>query len=147
MQAGERVAVIAAGPEVLRLAAPERHGPFLRGAGSVIVLAGDTPCEARILEVYPEIPEGRVRADLEAAALPPPRFTGQRVGVRLPAGTRETIVVPRRFLSARSGLVFAHREGEGPVLVQTGRAWPDRVEVLSGLVAGDRLVPPDGCGR
>ncbi len=91
--AGEPVATIAAGNVFLRLAIPERHAAGLT-VGSSVAIGDDTDLRAgRIEKIYPLIEDGRVTADVAVEGLPD-TFIGQRMLVRVPVGTRETIAVP-----------------------------------------------------
>jgi multidrug efflux pump subunit AcrA (membrane-fusion protein) len=139
---GELIAEVTADPPVLRLAAPERHADRLAEADEVQIETPGGLATARVVKVYPEIVQGRVEADIQLSEAMTTRFAGRRVGVRLTTGSRTSIVVPRRFLTRRHGLAYVYRETGGKTLVQTGHAWSDRVEVLSGLEPGDRLVLP-----
>jgi RND family efflux transporter MFP subunit len=154
--AGESIATIAANEYLLRLELPERHARFMR-AGDPVRLGGrglapdETPlAEGRISQVYPELENGRVIADAEAAGLGS-YFVGERVLVWISVGRRRAYVVPRDFVFSRYGLDYVRLAGEdgaqADVVVQTGRTikgadGAERVEVLAGVTAGDRLVRP-----
>lgn len=151
---GEPVASLATATYVLKLRLPERHARFIR-QGDAIVVAGrgldratDTrPIAGKIVRVYPELDQGRVVADAEAAGMGD-YFVGERVSVFVSTGKRETFVVPKDAVINREGLTFVRLEGLGEVPVQigvprpaTGDA-PAGVEILTGLKAGDRVVRP-----
>ena len=94
--AGESIATIAANEYLLRLEVPERHARFIK-AGDVVRLgerglgAQEKPLiEGRITQVYPELSNGRVVADAEAAGLGN-YFVGERVLVWISAGKRQDI--------------------------------------------------------
>ena len=139
---GETVATIAAEAYVLRMHLPERHARFIRVGDAVRV--GESR-SGRVLQVYPEITRGRVMADVDVAGLGD-FFVGERIAVSVGAGKRETMVVPRRYLFQRHGLAYVRVKDGGEVVVQTGLAAEGGIEVLSGLVAGDVLLPV-GAGR
>ena len=139
---GETVATIAAEAYVLRMHLPERHARFIRVGDPVHVGEKRT---GRVLQVYPEISQGRVMADVEVADLGD-FFVGERIAVSVGAGMRETIVVPRRYLFHRHGLAYVRLKDGGETVVQTGLPAAAGIEVLSGLVAGDVLLAA-GAGR
>ena len=151
---GEPVASLATATYVLKLRLPERHARFIR-QGDAIVVAGrgldrttDTrPVAGKIVRVYPELDQGRVVADAEAAGIGD-FFVGERVRVLVSTGTRDTIVLPDAAVVRRAGLTFVRLAGRGEVPVQIGRVLPAtgsepaRIEILTGLSAGDRVVTP-----
>jgi len=139
--AGEPVATIGSGGLFLRLAVPERHAPALKEGDTIRI--GST-AEGRLAKVYPEIRGGRVTADVEVADLPV-GFVNARVPVELPVGEREAIIVPAAAVASRSGLDFVtviENGAEVARAVVLGEPIGDRVEVLTGLRAGDEVVVP-----
>ena len=139
--AGEPVATIGSGGLFLRLAVPERHAAALREGDTIRIGEG---AEGRLAKVYPEIEGGRVTADVEVADLPG-GFVNARVPVELPVGERRALLVPAGAVATRSGLDFVTVvEGGAEVAraVVLGEAVGDRVEVLTGLRAGDEVVVP-----
>lgn len=145
---GQSVATITAGPLVLRLELPEAQGRNLQVGQTVAVSAEDLSgvSSGVIAQVYPNATAGRTTADISVAGLTSDRI-GQRVIVQVPVGQRRALVVPRRFVSTRYGIDFvrtvdrAGRVSEAPVQLGGGVAG-DRVEVLSGLTAGDVALAP-----
>lgn len=140
---GEPVALISVGGTFLRLAVPERHAAML-SEGDVIRIEGTGGvAEGRLAKLYPLIENGRVIADVEVTDLPD-RFVDARLLVRLPVGERAALVVPDTAIITRGGVDFVAVVGTGaPVLraVVPGQSQPDgTVEILSGLVAGDRIL-------
>jgi hypothetical protein len=134
---------------------PEAQAQFIREGQDVRILgAGDGP-EARtvrVRQVYPAIESGRVMADLDAQSLEG-EFLGARVRVLIPAGEREAIVIPGRYIQTRYGVDYVRLARAGGAQIdapiQRGSAaptdaMPDGVEVLSGLVQGDVIMPPGG---
>jgi hypothetical protein len=88
---------------------------------------------------------------LDAAGLQG-EFVGARVRVLIPAGEREAIVIPTRYIVSRYGVDYVRLVRDGGIVidapVQRGapvptEAMPDGVEILSGLNAGDAIVPPE----
>lgn len=149
VSAGQSVATITAGPLVLRLELPEAQGRNLRLGQAVTVSGDDLPgvTNGVIAQVYPASTAGRTTADIAVDGLTGDRV-GQHVVVLVPVGQRRALVLPRRFVATRYGIDFvrtvdrAGRVSEAPV--QLGGPVPgDRVEVLSGLKAGDTVLAPE----
>lgn len=151
---GETIATIAANAYILRLHLPERHARFLRVGDEVRVGSSALdPAErtdpardgklrtGRIFQVYPELHQGRVVADVEVEGLGD-YFVGERVAVHVATGKRRTFVVPPEYLFRRHGLTFAKLANGREVVVQPGLPTDGGVEVLSGLAEGDALVKP-----
>lgn len=143
---GEPVATISAGGTFLRLAVPERHAAMLTEGAAIRIDGASGPTEGRLAKVYPLVENGRVIADVEMAGASD-RFVDARVLVRLPMGDRQALMVPVSALVSQSGLDFVQFEtASGPVLravVPGDRSMADTgevVEILSGLVAGDRVI-------
>lgn len=152
VMAGESVATIAANAYLLRLELPERHARFIKTGDPVHLgergLAADKAAlaEGRIVQVYPELRDGRVVADAEVPGLGD-YFVGERVLVWISAGKRPGFVIPRRYVFSRYGIDYVRVEradgATSDVVVQTGRAVDqDRMEILAGVEAGDKLVAP-----
>lgn len=144
---GEVVAVIGGGGTFLRIAVPERHAAALDEGDAIRIsdAAGDR--EGTLARVYPLIEGGRVVADVEIADLPD-SFVGARMLVRLPVGERQALLVPAADVVTRSGLDFVGVKGAettGLRSVVLGERHlidgVEMVEVLSGLGAGDVVVP------
>jgi RND family efflux transporter MFP subunit len=135
---GEAVATIGGGGIFLRMAVPERH--------AIEIETATGPSQGTLAHIYPLIENGRVIADVEVPDLPD-TFIDARVLVRLPIATRSALMVPESAVMTRTGLDFVEVAGpEGPVLrtVVLGQRQTVKgsllIEVLSGLVAGDRVV-------
>lgn len=143
---GEAVATISAGGTFLRLAVPERHAMMLDEGATIRIEDPSGARDGKLVKVYPLIENGRVIADVEVEGASD-RFVDARVLVRLPMGDRSALLVPATAIVSRAGLDFVQVEtAAGPLMravvpgdriaTDTG----DMVEVLSGLVAGDRVV-------
>lgn len=154
VMAGESVATIAANEFLLRLELPERHAGSIKPGDPVRLggrgLAGDGAplAEGRIVQVYPELANGRVVADAEVPGLGS-YYVGERVLVWISAGKRASIQVPQAYVFRRYGLDYVRVAGAGgaqaDVVVQTSQAPAAKtgmVEIFSGAVAGDTLVQP-----
>ncbi len=143
---GEAVATIGGGGIFLRIAVPERHAAFLKEGAAIQIETANGPAQGTLARIYPLIENGRVIADVEVPDLPD-SFIDARVLVRLPVDTRSAMMVPEAAVITRTGLDFVEVAGpEGLVLRtvvlgqrQTVESTP-MIEVLSGLVAGDRVV-------
>ncbi|QRG06989.1 efflux RND transporter periplasmic adaptor subunit [Xanthobacter dioxanivorans] len=156
--AGEEVARIASGQYYLRLSLPERHAADIKENDTVLIgqrglspaKGGDrtTARPGRIVKIYPEISDGRVIADVEVAGLGD-YFVNERTLVWIPVGRRAVIAVPPEAVTTRHGIDYirvASPDGPLDVAVILGETFPDnggtRVEVLTGLKDGDRIVLP-----
>lgn len=144
---GEPIATIAGGGVFLRLAIPERHAADMRpGAGVVVGEDGARP--GAIEKVYPLIEGGRVTVDVAVDGLSD-RFVGERVLVRVPVGERSALLVPEAAVRTVSGIDrvrIATATGARDVVVVVGpliaTAAGRHREILTGLVAGDRVILP-----
>lgn len=152
VQAGDVVATLTAEAYILRMLLPERHARFIHegqdvlvgrlGSGADALQAAETMRTGRIRQVYPEMQQGRVMADVTVDGLGN-YFVGERVPVYVSTGNRRTFVVPPGFLFQRYGTTYVRVEGTGDVVVQVGQMIDGKVEVLSGLKDGDVLVVPE----
>ncbi len=143
---GEAVATIGGGGIFLRIAVPERHAAFLKEGDAIEIETATGLSQGTLARIYPLIENGRVIADVEVPDLPD-SFIDARVLVRLPVDTRSALMVPESAVITRTGLDFVEVAGpEGLVLrtVVLGQHQTldgaQMIEVLSGLVAGDRVV-------
>ncbi|MDX8449473.1 efflux RND transporter periplasmic adaptor subunit [Mesorhizobium captivum] len=156
IMAGEPVARVASGQYYLRLFLPERHAVEItegasvdigeRGAGTNAGFVKAS--EGRIDKVYPEIENGRVIADVEVADIGT-YFVNERMLVSIPIAKRTTLGVPPEALRIVHGMDYVTVESaDGPldVAVVLGgtfqAAGQPRVEILSGLADGDKVVLP-----
>lgn len=149
---GEPVAVVGGGGTYLRIAVPERHAAALKAGDRIVVSEGGADREGVLARVYPLIEGGRVVADVEIAGLPD-TYVGARMLVRLPVGEREALLVPKADVVTRSGLDFVGvqlADGAGLRSIVPGAVTVvggvEMVEVLSGLSAGDVVVPASEVG-
>jgi len=148
---GEVVVQIATGAPVLRIELPESEAANLKQGQSIRFLpeGSDVQRLATIRQVYPAVTSGRVMADLDAAGIDR-QLVGGRVRVMAPAGERTAIVIPRAYIDTRYGADYVRLKRAGGAIieapVQRGGDiplddMPDGVEVLSGLRAGDEILP------
>jgi len=141
---GEPVAIIGGGGFYLRLAIPERHAALLREGAPIEIQAGDKPGKGTLAKIYPQIENGRVIADVEVEALDT-QFVDARVLVQVPVGEREAIMVPAAAVQTRAGVDFVTVAAGGGTVeraVVAGRSQiaDGQVEILSGVIAGDKVV-------
>lgn len=158
IMAGETVARVAGGGYFLRLSLPERHAAAIVEGDTVKVgqrmvsrsANGHPPelREGRLVQVYPEITEGKVQADVEVEGLGD-YFVGERTLVWIPVGRRDAIAVPPEAVITRHGVDYVRLAAEpdpldvavilGDRVVVDGS---ERIEILSGLREGDRILLP-----
>lgn len=150
---GEVVAVVGGGGTYLRIAVPERHAAALKAGDPIRVSGSEGDREGKLARVYPLIEGGRVLADVEIDGLPD-TFVGARMLVRLPVGERIALLVPAADIVTRAGLDFVGvRDAKRAALrsiVTGGTKVVDgvaMVEVISGLSAGDVVVPASEVGN
>ncbi len=147
--AGETVAMIATETYILRMSLPERHARFIAVGDAVLIgprgmeaASGGALREGRIRQVYPEIKQGRVVADIDVDGLGD-FFVGERMRVYVAAGSRETYVIPTQYLFRRQGVSFVKLENGIEAVVQPGLVVEGGIEILSGLQDGDVIVESD----
>lgn len=137
---GEPVATLAAKGFILRLNLPERHARFIQVGDTVLVGGQDhAKTEGIVRLVYPEIRKGRVVADVSVDGLGD-FFVGERILVRVGAGSRDVIKIPDAYLFHRFGLTFVTLKGGNEIVIQPGRSQGGETEILSGLRVGDVVV-------
>ena len=148
VQYGETIATIAAAHYILRVQLPERHARFIAEGDTVAVGSRGLQAESaetlrtgRVVKVYPQIEQGRVVADIEAAGIGD-YFVGERTRVYVSTGQRQAIVVPEICLYRRFGVDYVKLRDGREVTVQRGLPVSGGVEILSGLREGDVVVSP-----
>ncbi len=145
---GVSVATITSGPPVLRLELPETLANRVR-RGSRVVATGlnadpsIAPPVGTITQIYPAVAGGRITADVEIAGLGTD-LVGRQITVMVDTGTRNALIVPKKFIQTRFGVdQVTILSGDKQVMTVPVQAAPhdaDRVEILSGAVAGDTLI-------
>lgn len=147
---GEVIADIAADSYILRLLLPERHARFIKKSDTVLVAergmldinaetSQSTRREGIVSQVYPELDNGRVVADVNVEGLGD-FFVGERVRVWVSTDKRQTYVIPESYIHRRYGLSFVYLSDGTEIVIQPGSKLDDGIEVLSGLHNGDTLV-------
>ena len=131
----------------LELAVPEREAGKLRigQRGTVTIDALRRPLDAAIDEILPaadsETRTLTVRLDLPGSA---DLRSGLYGTARFGAGQRAALLLPRAAIGRRGQLERVFVVDQGNVarmrLVTTGKTYGDRVEILSGLDPGERVV-------
>lgn len=140
---GMAIAVITAGPTIVRLEMPESLADKVH-AGSRVTATGLQP--GRVIKLYPSITAGKITADVDMPGIDS-RLIGRRVAARVETGTRKALLVPAAYVSSRFGIDYVTllaKDGsaaEVPVQIGTGGE-AGKVEILSGANAGDTLVAP-----
>lgn len=144
---GTVVAVVTAGPVVLRLDLPESLAARVRAGAQVRAVGlGPAQSDGAVTKVYPAVSAGQVAADARMAGLDD-RLIGRRVSARVEAGRRKALLVPASYVTSRFGIDYVTllgRDGSAAeVPVQTASAAePGKVELLSGVAAGETLIGP-----
>lgn len=141
---GMAIAVITAGPVILRLEMPERLADKVHPGSRVTATVGESAVTGTVARVYPAVTAGQVTADVDIAGLDG-RLIGRRVAAQVETGTRSALLVPQAFTTTRYGIdyvtVLSAAGAASEVPVQTGPvAEAGKVEILSGVRAGDTLV-------
>ncbi|MDE2436285.1 MAG: efflux RND transporter periplasmic adaptor subunit, partial [Sphingomonadales bacterium] len=146
---GMAIAVITAGPTILRLEMPESLGDKVHTGSRVSVATiGNGNATGTVIRVYPAITAGQVAADVQLPGIDN-RLVGRRVAARVETGTRKALIIPSSFVTTRFGIDYVTVLGKSgaatqvPVQTAPGSA-PGTVEILSGTGAGDTLVGSTG---
>ena len=151
---GMSIATVTAGPPVLRLMLPESVAGQVHPGARVTITSDDISNGSRVgqvTQIYPAVTGGQVRVDATLPGLTT-QFVGRRVSASVEIGTRMALVVPRSFVTTRYGMdqvqiVSIETRGGGkrlsmvPVQIAL-TADPAKVEILSGVSAGDTLFAP-----
>jgi RND family efflux transporter MFP subunit len=112
----------------------------------VLLDASDQTLSARITEIVPAV-DPASRSFIVKASLPASNHVRSGVfgRLRLPRGTRESIAVPGDAVSHRGEIqsVFVVENGVARTrMITTGEERDSKVEVLSGLQPGEKIVYP-----
>lgn len=150
---GEAIASIASNGYFIRLSLPERHAAQLTEGDDVWIgergldpaSSNNATTSGKLVKIYPEIDNGRVLADVEVKGLGD-YFVGERILVWVPVAKRSVLSVPAAAVSTRSGIDYVTLADGARVAVIVGEAFKadgtPRVEIMSGLEAGDTVVVP-----
>jgi multidrug efflux pump subunit AcrA (membrane-fusion protein) len=115
---------------------------------AVIDALGDQAIEGRVAEIVPASdPSSRsftVKIDLPADGQKLHLRSGLFGRARFPSGQKQALTIPRRAIIERGQLVGVFVVDDTGIahvrLVKTGKRMGDRVEILSGLGEGERIV-------
>lgn len=125
----------------------DQHVSAIRIGESVAVIARDGRGDARgTVSQLAAAPDAATRSYLAQISLPPDSRlpSGSSVTVRFPLGQRAAITIPRSALIDRGELHEVWTVDRTDVLrlryVTPGAVSGDRIEILTGLSAGDRIV-------
>lgn len=157
VQAGQQVAmganlarVARPGKLMAQVRIPEFLAPDLRPGQVAEVKVGGGTQRAKVARIDPSVVGGAVLVDLRFDAdLPPTARPDQTVDATVVVETIENTVHVGRPATARPGETIAlyrvSPDGDGAELVdvQIGRVSADRIEIVKGLVPGDRVILSD----
>lgn len=138
---GMAIAVITAGPTVVRLEMPESLAGKVH-PGSRVTATGLG--EGRVIRLYPSVDAGRITADVDIPGIDN-SLIGRRVAARVETGARKALLVPQSYVITRYGIdyvtVLAKDGSAMQAPVQTAPSGEaGKVEILSGATAGDTLI-------
>ncbi|MGD9810722.1 MAG: efflux RND transporter periplasmic adaptor subunit [Sphingobium sp.] len=142
---GMPVAVVTAGPVIVRLEMPESLATSVHAGSRVTAPKPDGgTMTGRVVKVYPSVEAGQVAADVDMPGVDA-SLIGRRVAARVETGMRKALLVPSSYITTRYGIDYvtiAPRGGTATqVPVQTAPvAEPGMVEILSGAAEGDTLI-------
>ncbi|HMU21815.1 MAG: hypothetical protein RL702_2967 [Pseudomonadota bacterium] len=144
---GMAIAVITAGPTIVRLEMPESLAGKVQ-AGSRVTATGLEP--GRVIKVYPSVNAGKVMADVDMPGIDN-NLIGRRVAARVETGLRKALLVPAAFVTTRYGIDYVTlltKDGSATqVPVQTTPSREvGKLEILSGANPGDTLIGNSGTG-
>lgn len=146
---GMAVAVITAGPTIVRLEMPESLADKVHTGSRVTAsLPGNDTAIGTVIRLYPSIQSGQVSADVTMPGIDN-RLIGRRVSAKVAVGTRKALMVPTGYVTNRFGIdyvtVLAKDGSASNIPVQTTPSLePGKVELLSGANAGDTLIGAAG---
>jgi len=129
---------------------PERHARFIKKGDTVLVAergmldSANTSSDSAqrkgtVSQVYPELNNGRVMADVQVAGLGD-FFVGERVRVWVSTDKRQAYVIPESYIHRRYGLSFVYLDDGSEIVIQPGTQLATGIEILSGLQTGDVLL-------
>ncbi len=140
---GMAIAVITAGPTIVRLEMPESLADKVH-PGSRVTASSIGSVAGTVIKVYPSVTAGRVSVDVDMPGIDN-RLIGRRVAAKVETGARKVLLVPTGYVTNRYGIdyvtILAKDGSAAQVPVQTtASAEPGKVEILSGATAGDTLI-------
>jgi RND family efflux transporter MFP subunit len=146
---GMAIAVITAGPTIVRLEMPESLADKVHAGSRVTTSSlnaggGSGSGAGTVIKIYPSVTAGQVTVDVDMPGIEN-KLIGRRVAAKVETGARKALLVPAGYVTNRYGIdyvtILAKDGSAAQVPVQTAAsAEPGRVEVLSGAAAGDTLI-------
>lgn len=146
---GMAIAVITAGPTIVRLEMPESLADKVHAGSRVTATSiGSGSGVGTVIKLYPSVTAGQVTADVAMPGIDN-RLIGRRVAAKVETGARKALLVPAGYVINRYGIDYvttlAKDGSAAQVPVQAApSAEPGKLEILSGAAAGDTLVGPGG---
>lgn len=138
--------VTALNPLLAQVRVPESGASGIRtGSTAQVIGPGGAGAEARVIRASPAIDAGSGTREVVIELAPGSRMApGSSVTVRVGSERRRVVAVPRKAV-AQEGYVLVFEHGRGTLRSVTLGAELDdgRVEVISGLAPGEKLVPPE----
>jgi multidrug efflux system membrane fusion protein len=132
---------------LIEASVPETQLSAVRVGTRVEVTLDSAPGKAypaTVSEIVPSVDPGSRTFTVKAALSAPELRTGLFGRVRVPMGKAPVVTVPRSAVMNRGGFealfVVANDNVARLVMVTTGAAYGDRIAILSGLDAGDRVA-------
>lgn len=144
---GMAIAVITAGPTIVRLEVPESLADKVHAGSRVTASSiGSRSGVGTVIKLYPSVTAGQVTVDVDMPGIDN-RLIGRRVAAKVETGVRKALIVPSGYVTNRYGIdyvtILAKDGSAAQVPVQaTPSAEPGKLEILSGATAGDTLVGP-----
>lgn len=138
--------VTALNPLLAQVRVPESAASGIRtGSTAQVIGPGGAAAVARVIRASPAIDAGSGTREVVIELAPGSRMApGSSVTVRVGSERRRVVAVPRKAV-AQEGYVLVFEHGRGTLRSVTLGAELDdgRVEVISGLAPGEKLVPPE----
>ena len=142
---GMAIAVITAGPTIVRLEMPESLADIVH-VGSRVTASniGRGSGAGAVIKLYPSVTAGQVTVDVDLPGIDN-RLIGRRVAAKVETGARKALLAPAGYVVNRYGIEYVTllaKDGSvSQAPVQTAAsADPGKVEILSGASAGDTLI-------
>lgn len=146
---GMAIAVITAGPTIVRLEMPESLADTVHAGSRVTATSIGTDIRTgKVIKLYPSVTAGQVTVDVDMPGMDN-TLIGRRVAAKVETGTRKALLVPAAYVTNRYGIDYVTilaKDGsaaQGPVQTAASPE-PGKVEILSGASAGDTLIGPGG---
>lgn len=142
---GMAIAVITAGPTIVRLEMPESLADKVHAGSRVTASSiGSGSGVGTVIKLYPSVTAGQVSVDVDMLGIDN-RLIGRRVAAKVETGSRKALLVPAGYITNRYGIdyvtLLAKDGSAAQVPVQTAASSePGKVEILSGARAGDTLI-------